>query len=400
MRAAPRLVDMGAGRGRHRSRAGTSPAPSEQHDLDRRRPPGPSVTSSGTTISALACGQRADQVRAAPADRRDACRSSCVGQPRRGRTAACPAGEIGRGRRGRDAPVGHDQRRTPEPSGAAPAATNTSKETYARPGCPAGRRAASRRGRSCRSPAACPAASRPCRTARCPAGDSTSLTTSYAPTLTPPVVTTRSARTSWSSMASHQARGVVGDHADAVRRPRRRRGPRAVSTKLLESSIWPGRAARRARPARSPVDSTTTRGRGRTRTRSRPTAASRPICGGPRRVPAAQDRVARLHVLAPRGGRAAPTVGRAAGSRTLRDAAVGPLHRDDGVGAGRQRRAGHDPRGLAGAGRGRRRCCPAATSPTTGRTAGLLARRRRHRRPGPRTRPSRCCRTAAGRPAP
>jgi hypothetical protein len=43
-----------------------------------------------------------------------------------------------------------------------------------------------------------------------PSCESTSLTTSYAPMLTPPLVTTRSARISWSSMVSSSVFGSSG----------------------------------------------------------------------------------------------------------------------------------------------------------------------------------------------
>ena len=78
---------------------------------------------------------------------------------------------------------------------------------------------------------------------------SASLTTSWAPLLTPPLVTTRSARTSWSLSASRNARGCrarpdpVGDAPAPAPRPRAGSCCRRRSCR--------GRAASRARAARS-----------------------------------------------------------------------------------------------------------------------------------------------------
>lgn len=111
---------------------------------------------------------------------------------------------------------------------------------------------------------------------------------------------------------------------------------------------------------------TTTRGRGRTRTLPRPIAASRAICGGPRTVPAVQGAVASpyvaalgahvracfggpVHVHLSLGALGGEAAGAHAGHRALAEASVGPLDGDDGLGAGRQRGAGHDAGGLSGA---------------------------------------------------
>ena len=90
-----------------------------------------------------------------------------------------------------------------------------------------------------------------------------------------------------------------------------------------------------------PVEITITRGRGRTSTRSRPIAASSAICCGPSAAPAPSAGRAGRQVLAG-PAHAFAGVHRAA-DRDPGHAAVGVLERDDRVGAGRDRRAGHDP---------------------------------------------------------
>ena len=85
--------------------------------------------------------------------------------------------------------------------------TNISKETYAETGLP---------GRVKIGVASSPTTPKPCglpgciatsRNSTVPSPLSTSLTTSWVPLLTPPLVTTRSARTSWSLSASANASG-------------------------------------------------------------------------------------------------------------------------------------------------------------------------------------------------
>ncbi len=102
--------------------------------------------------------------------------------------------------------------------------TNSSKETYEDTGLP---------GRASRGVWSGPTVPKPCGLPGCiaslrksirppsgsssavPTEDSASLTTSYAPTLTPPVVTSRSARISWSSMVE---RSVSASSATAPTR--------------------------------------------------------------------------------------------------------------------------------------------------------------------------------------
>ena len=133
-------------------------------------------------------------------------------------------------------------------------------------------------------------------------------------------------------------------------------------------------------------------GPGPGRGRRRRAARSGPARAGCRRRGPARRR----DVLAARGGCTAPGFG-AWVMRDRGDAAVGPLDRDDGVGAGRHRRAGHDPHAEPGL----HACRPTATRPRCRRrpaaAPGRSPTRPRRRRRARRSRPSRSCRRAAGR---
>ena len=100
----------------------------------------------------------------------------------------------------------------------------------------------------------------------------------------PPVVSTRSARTSWSSMVSRSL--ALSSGTAATRKVCAPASVIAVDRACpLASKTVPGRAVRPGSTSSSPMDRTTTRGRGWTSTRERPTPASSATCRAPTRAP-------------------------------------------------------------------------------------------------------------------
>ena len=229
-----------------------------------------------------------------------------------------------------------------------------------------------------------------------PSRRSTSLTVSYAPALTPPVVTSRSARMTWSSIAPSTARGLVDDDADAVR----------VRAELGGGRGQPVPVGLVDLPRRQRLPRLDQLAAGREHDDPRPGAHLHPVAADGRE----QRDVPRRQARARRRPRARPartssparrTYWPSAGDRSIATAvvaAVRPLDRDDGVRAGRHRRAGHDPQRRAPApGRGRPGARPAMSPDHRQHHRRRRARRRRPRPRGRRNRPSRSCRTAAGR---
>ena len=206
-----------------------------------------------------------------------------------------------------------------------------------------------------------------------PSRESTSLTTSYAPTLTPPLVSTRSARISWSSIAFISDRSSSGTMPDpeggGAGLPGR--GGEDVGVRLVDLAGL-GRRARLDQLAAGREDHDSRAGPDHD-----PVAAHR---GEQAELPRAEagagveHDLPGLHVLALAAHRVARL--RRLGDGHGRDAAVGPLERHHGLGAGWHRRAGHDPDRHAGLhGVGRARPCRDVTDDRElrgGRGAGLL----------------------------
>ena len=122
---------------------------------------------------------------------------------------------------------------------------------------------------------------------------------------------------------------------------------RARSMGRLESRIRPGASGSGSSTATSssPVESTPTRARRVTRTRATPMLASTPRWAGPEQRPGREHRRAGDQVAARRPHMVA---GRGDGPHQHAVAvAGGAFHHHDRVGAGRDRRAGHDPDRLA-----------------------------------------------------
>ena len=181
-----------------------------------------------------------------------------------------------------------------------------------------------------------------CSNRTVPSRDSTSLTTSYAPTLTPPLVTTRSARTSWSSIASSSVLRVVGDDADPVGDGAGLAGGGGedVGVRVVDLARRE-RLAGLDQLAAGGDDDDPRAGAG-----PDPVAADRgeqPDLPGPEAGAGVEHRARRRARPRRPGGCARRPRARWV-MRTAGEAAVGPLDRDDRVGAGRHRRAGHDPR--------------------------------------------------------
>src|SRR5450759_4464691 len=163
-------------------------------------------------------------------------------------------------------------------------ATNTSNETIALTGLPGrvntGTSSSPRTPKPCGMPGYIATLSK--RTV--PTRESTSLTVSKAPMLTPPVVITASARSSWLSIVVRTV--WASSRTQPMRNGMQSRArTAAVSMRPLLSTTWPNPGRVPGSMSSSPVEMTTTRGLGVTMTRPLPTAASRAIWRGSRRVP-------------------------------------------------------------------------------------------------------------------
>ena len=178
-----------------------------------------------------------------------------------------------------------------------------------------------------------------------PSSLSTSLTTSWVPLLTPPLVTTRSARTSWSLSASAKASGSSEVDADPVgdAAVRAHGGGEQVAVGVVD-------AVAAQRPAgldelgagRHHHDARARRGRHAAEAERREQAD----LAGADDLAATHQQVALLRPPRRRGGCAGPR--RAPGGPAPRGPLLGPLERHHRVGARRDRRAGHDADGGAG----------------------------------------------------
>ena len=245
-----------------------------------------------------------------------------------------PAGEVQSLRGDGVAPVGRCSGSTPSIRRST-GRTNTSNETYGADRV-AGQREDRRagRGRWCRSPAACPAASRPGRSVTVPEPGEHLL----------------------DDVVGADADPAAGDHQvgadqlvlDRVQQQARRRRGTMPTRKAMAPGLARGGgedvgvASRGSGPAAAacpgstsslPVDRTTTRGRGRT---THPVAADR---GEQAELPRPEPRAGRAAPTSPActSSPAAPDVPRRprrpAVMATRGQPAVGPLDRDDGVGA-------------------------------------------------------------------
>ena len=221
-----------------------------------------------------------------------------------------------------------------------------------------------------------------------------SLTTSCSPPmLTPPLVTSTSARISWSSMAAISARG--SSRHGAVPKAmlpglaRRRREHEAVG--LPDPARRYRRAGLRKLVARG---------------KHRPPAAA----GGPGRPsgrPPRAARAGRARAVLPRRAPGRPPDRSSPARRiacpgsaawrtsTLADPAVGPLDRHHRVGARGQLRTRHYPHRRARLSPRRRRCHRPRPRPRRAGSPDCPTWRLRRRRRAPRTRPSPSCRMTA-----
>ena len=162
-------------------------------------------------------------------------------------------------------------------------ATKTWNDTSALTGFPGSVKTGTRSSPSTPKPCGIPAASRPCRTASS-RPESTSLTVSNAPMLTPPVVMMASARTSWPSSVSMSWRASSGTP------PTRKGGAHGPHGGGEHDGVrvddLPEPGSRPGSTSSSPVDSTTTLGLGRRGREPGPRRRGRDLAGaeqGPRR---------------------------------------------------------------------------------------------------------------------
>ena len=163
----------------------------------------------------------------------------------------------------------------------------------------------------------------------------------------------------------------------------------AATPRWLEETIWPGPGPLPGATSSSPVDED---GDARAAAHGNvpwPMAAASDSSRGPRRRPAAEQRLALAEIEAAAADVALIEAAVAHGD--LVAVALGVLLDDDGVGAGRQRRAGEDAHGLARGRRCRRR--DGRRRPGRSRRAWPAGSRRRRR--ARHSRPWRRHRTAA-----